>query len=72
MNSSIYIDGIALYVVLALMVIITFCAIMLGIGHIIALKENEELRVRNQKLETKLAKIRDRIYKETFKTPEVD
>lgn len=72
MNTSLYLDGLALYIVLALMAVIAFCFIVLGMAHIKILRENEELKRQNRKLEDKLLCTQDKLYKATFKTPEVD
>lgn len=71
MNSSIYIDGIALYIFLALVVLITIGAIVLGNSNVKLLNETAELKAKNKELRRQLSYTQDKLYKATFKTPEV-
>ena len=72
MNSCIYIDGLALWVFLALSVVILFCIIYIGCSLIEKTRENEQLRHENKLLKYRLSKAEDKLYKATYKTPEVD
>lgn len=72
MNSCIYIDGLALWILLALLVGILFCIVYIGCSLTEKMRENEQLRHENKTLRYKLSKAEDKLYKATYKTPEVD
>ena len=71
MNSCIYIDGLALWVFLALSVVIVFCTVYLGCSLTEKTRENEQLRHENKLLKYQLSKTQDKLYKATYKTPEI-
>lgn len=79
MDSFIVIDGIALWVFCALILMIVICLIVVFYKYIEELKEHEaiarELDAVNEDnncLRCKLNKANEKIYKLTYKTPEVD
>lgn len=72
MNSSIYIDGIALWVFLFLIVLLTACVIVLGLSLIRTINERAETQAENERLRRKLCRTMERLYKITYKVPEVD
>lgn len=69
MNSSIYIDGIALWVFLFLIVLLTACVIVLGLSLIRAINERADTRAENEELRYKLCRTKEKLYKATYKTP---
>lgn len=71
MNSSIYIDGIALYIFLALVVLITIGVIILGMTNVKQLNEISEIKAKNKELDRQLSYTRDKLYKATYRAPEV-
>lgn len=65
-------DGIALWILLACGVTAlagTFC---IGALHLKALKENYTLKLKNTYLKEELSRVKDRLYKISYKIPEVD
>lgn len=72
MNSSIYIAGIALYIFLALVVLITIGGIILGMTNVKQLNEISEIKAKNKELDRQLSYTRDKLYKATYRTPEVE
>lgn len=67
MDSYIFIDGLALWVLLACVIAVLIGIICLGCMHIKALKENYGLKIKNQYLSEELNAAKDKLYKETFK-----
>lgn len=72
MDSFIIIEGIALWILLALIFLIILCFIYMGCKLIKTLRQNDRLIRRNTYLRHKLALTQDAYYKATFKVPEVD
>lgn len=79
MDSFIIIDGFALWVLLALLVIVTVCTILLGCAYINEIHLRNEIQREldaanedNNCITCQLAKANEKIYKLTYKTPEVE
>ena len=79
MNSCIYIDGFALYVFCALILLIAICLVGVGCSYIKELKEHEDTKREldavnedNNYLRCQLSKANKKIRSFTYKMPEVE
>ena len=70
--SCIYIDGAALWVFIALIIIVMFLAIIGFYHYNQALKENTHLKTENEKLRYELSVTQDKLYKAKFRVPSMD
>lgn len=69
MNSFILINGIALWLILALFIVAILFVILTGCGYTYILRENENLKRQNKYLKVKLGAAQDKLYKLTYKVP---
>lgn len=72
MNSYIFIDGPVLWVVMALIVVLIIGFIYFGFHCVEVEKANDRLRASNTKLRRELSATQDKLYRATYRTPEVD
>lgn len=72
MNSCIYIDGIALYVITAIVLFAIFTFIIIGNAYLKSIREIERLSAQKRSLARELSEAEEKLYKASFKTPEVD
>ncbi len=71
MDSYLILDGVALWVLLACVVVVLIGIICLGTGYIAELRENNRLKLENELLNRELEAGKYSKYKATFKVPEV-
>lgn len=69
MNSFILINGIALWLILALFIVAVIFVILTGCSYTYTLRENENLKRQNKYLKVKLGAAQDKLYKLTYKVP---
>lgn len=69
MNSFILINGIALWLILALFIVAILFVILTGCSYTYTLRENENLKKQNKYLKVKLGAAQDKLYKLTYKVP---
>ncbi len=72
MNSFIYIDGIVLWALVAIFLMVLITLVIIICAYMRAEKDNYILKTRNRRLKRELSITQDELYKKNFKVPEVD
>lgn len=72
MNSCIFIDGIILWIILAVILLIFFGFICFGLMNLKLEKQKDRLKDENKSLKRKVALLKEEYYKATYKIPEVE
>ena len=72
MDSFIYIDGVILWVIAAIVLFIIFTFIIVSCAFMKSERENYNMKEENEKLKKQLSVTQEELYKATFKVPDVD
>ena len=72
MNSFIYIDGIVLWLCMAILLMMLITYVIVGCAYIKVERNNYTLKEKNKKLKVELSVAQEKLYKVNFKVPEVD
>ena len=72
MNYYIHIDGLSFFVFMVLLIIGIFLTIFLGVSLLSTNRENRDLKKENRQLKIDLDNVSEKLYKATFRVPEID
>ena len=72
MNSFIYIDGIVLWALVAILLMVIITLVIVICAYMRAEKDNYILKTRNRRLMRELSATQDKLYKKNFKVPDIE
>ena len=72
MNSFIYIDGIVLWALVAILLMVIITWVIVICAYMRAEKDNYILKTRNRRLMRELSATQDKLYKKNFKVPDIE